>query len=247
MLLNADAAQLEWRSCVHLSRDPIGLKEINDGLDFHTENQNRFKLPSRLIAKVFLFRAIFRGSAYAYSVDPNFSYIGGEKFWQGVIDRFYEKYEGIYAYHQRITQEAVDTGKVVVETGRVYNFAPVLRRGEYVWPITDIANYPVQGHAADIMAIVRAALRTALLEDEFLQKNKALWLLVLTVHDSIVFDVDNNREIWYNICIKTKRAFKDAAKNYEALFGVPLLVPMDCDIKVGINWLQMHKLKGLKA
>lgn len=245
MLLNADASQLEWRSCVHLAKDPIGIQEINGGINFHSENQARFKLPSRLVAKVFLFRAIFRGSAYAYSVDPDFSYIGNEKFWQGVIDRFYEKYEGIYNYHQQITKEAIDTGHVVVETGRVYDFAPVQRRGDWVWPITDIANYPVQGHAADIMAIVRAALRTALNEDEYLQKNRKLWLWILTVHDSIVFDVDNNREIWYNICIRMKEAFKNTGKNYEALFGVPLLVPMDCDIKVGINWLWMHKLKGI--
>ena len=54
-ILNVDLAALEWRTIVELSGDKIALEEINAGLDFHTDNQQRFNLPSRLIAKVFLF------------------------------------------------------------------------------------------------------------------------------------------------------------------------------------------------
>lgn len=236
MLINADAKTLEWRCIAHLARDQTAIQEILAGKDFHSDNQKFFKLPSRLIAKIFLFRAIYRGPAFSYAADPQFSYIGDQKFWQKVIDAFYEKYEGIAKYHQRITQEVIETGKLVMPTGRIYEFEPRKRKGEYEWPLSDIANYPVQGFAADIMAIVRVSLasRLALCSYSYLFCN--------TVHDSIVLDVDNTGREWYNICIETDNAFKNAAKNYELLFGEKLLVPMACEIKVGNNWLWTHHI-----
>lgn len=241
MLINADASQLEWRVVAHLSEDKTAIAEILEGRDFHRENQDAFKLPSRLVAKVFLFRAIFRGPAYSYANDPFFSVVGNQRFWQGVIDRFYEKYHGIAEYHERITKEVIESGRLVMPTGRIYEFEPKQRKGSYEWPITDIANYPVQGMAADIMAIVRAALRTGLLTNKELARY--IILLTNTVHDSIVLDVDNRDRAWYTVCREIDKAFKNAAKNFETLFGHPLLVPIGCEIEVGSNWLHMHKIK----
>ncbi len=222
----------------HLAEDRTAIKEILEGKDFHSDNQRFFKLPSRLVAKVFLFRAIYRGPAFSYAADPQFSYIGDQKFWQKVIDAFYEKYHGIKTYHDRITQEVIDTGRLVMPTGRIYTFEPKQRGGEYQWPLTDIANYPVQGFAADIMAIIRVNLYTALSIRPELR-----YLFCNTVHDSIVLDVDNIRDSWYNICIEIDKAFKKTAESYEAMFQQPLLVPMGCEIQVGYNWLYMHKIK----
>lgn len=233
---------MEWRCVAHLAADKIAIDEILAGRDFHSENQKHFGMPpgkeGRLIAKIFLFRAIYRGPAFSYAADPQFSHLGDQKFWQKVIDAFYEKYEGIRGYHDRITQEVVDTGRLVMPTGRVYTFEPRLQRGEYVWPLTDIANYPVQGFAADLMAIIRVSLAASLSANSQLR-----YLFCNTVHDSIVLDVDNMGPNWYNVCIEIEKAFKNTAKNYKDLFGHPLLVPMGCEIKVGHNWLHMHKIK----
>jgi len=95
MLLQADAKQLEWVGATYLSQDQTALKEIWDSVDQHSDNQKRFGLPSRLIAKTFVFRLIYGGSAYSYANDPNFKDIGNERFWQGVIDQFYDKYKGL--------------------------------------------------------------------------------------------------------------------------------------------------------
>lgn len=56
MLVKVDAKALEWRVAVELSGDKVGLQEILDGVDNHADNQKRFGLPSRLIAKTYLFR-----------------------------------------------------------------------------------------------------------------------------------------------------------------------------------------------
>ena len=56
MLLQCDASQLEWRTALELSGDEVGLAEVFSNEDAHAKNQLAFDLPSRLIAKIFLFR-----------------------------------------------------------------------------------------------------------------------------------------------------------------------------------------------
>ena len=64
MIVNVDAKSLEWCTYLFLSQDKVGIEEwhgvINDPskYDIHRANQEAFKLPSRLIAKVFLFRKL---------------------------------------------------------------------------------------------------------------------------------------------------------------------------------------------
>ena len=96
MLLQADAKALEWVCASYLSQDETAYKEIWNNVDQHTDNQERFGLPSRLIAKTFVFRLIYGGSAFSYANDPNFTAVSkSESFWQDVIDAFYKKYNGL--------------------------------------------------------------------------------------------------------------------------------------------------------
>ena len=240
MIISADASQLEWRCVAHLANDKTAIEEIENGIKFHRENQIKFGLPQGdvgyLAAKVFLFRAIYKGSAYAYSVDPDFAHIGNEKFWQKIIDKFYEKYYGIRSYHDRIIQEVVSTGKLLVPTGREYTFEPRKIRGDYKYSETDICNYPVQGIAADIMALIRVEARKVI-------KNMRLknTLFINTVHDSIVLDTGDRA--WYTICIRIDECFKRAQQLYQETFLHPLLTPMNCEIKVGTNWKWMHNVE----
>ena len=145
MLIKADASALEWRSAVFLSQDKVGIKEIEDGLDQHTHNQQSFGLPSRLIAKKFVFRLIYGGSAFSYANDLDFAEVGfSEKQWQGVIDKFYEKYADLARWHISLMQQVNAKGKLVIPTGREFVFKTYMNfRGEPEWPRTQILNFPV--------------------------------------------------------------------------------------------------------
>ena len=86
LLLKCDASQLEWRVKVFLAQDKVAMQEIEENLDLHTDNQKVFGLPSRLIAKIFIYRMIFAdafgpngydGPAYAYANDNEFSQTSG--------------------------------------------------------------------------------------------------------------------------------------------------------------------------
>lgn len=56
MLINADVKSLEIVAAAYLSQDEILIQEIRNKVDTHGDNQKRFGLPTRLIAKTFVFR-----------------------------------------------------------------------------------------------------------------------------------------------------------------------------------------------
>lgn len=232
-IVNCDASSLEWVVGTYLSNDKVAMDEIWNKLDAHTDNQKRFGLPSRLIAKVFLFRLIYGGSAYSYANDPDFTEVSkSQKFWEKVIERFYEKYQGWASWHIKLMQEATTTGKLVMPTGRVYKYAPNLR-GD--WPRTTILNYPVQGLGADIMAIIRVAFYK-----RFKQKG-INGLIISSVHDSIVCDVPEDQvkivsDLFFEV-------FNDAPKLFEQWFKVPFTLPLRCEVSIGPNMCDLEEVK----
>ena len=124
MIINSDAKSLEVYCGAYLSQDKIMMEELINGMDMHENNRSAFNLPSRLIAKVFMFRLMYGGSAYSYSKDPDFASVGGsEKYWQRVIDAFYNNYKGFADWHTKIVQEVTRTGQLVMPTGRVYKYS----------------------------------------------------------------------------------------------------------------------------
>lgn len=234
MLLQADAKALEWVCASYLSQDKTAYEEIWNNIDQHTDNQNRFGLPSRLIAKTFVFRLIYGGSAYSYANDPNFTNVSkSESFWQEVIDAFYQKYSGLAKWHKDVVASVMRDRELVMPTGRVYKYEPEIKYGKVKWPRTKILNYPVQGLGADLMAIARVSLSNRL-------KDKDGIKLINTVHDSIILDFDS--KIWDNNSIVSlvDKCFTDIPANFEKLFGVNFNLPMRVECQVGPSWGNME-------
>lgn len=218
-----------------LSQDPVLIQEIRDGADLHTDNQNRFGLPSRLIAKIFNFRLLYGGSAYSYANDPEFMGISkSDKYWQDVIDAYYDKYRGIKEWHKRLVKEAVEKGKIISPTGREYRFE------KYNGSIKDtqVKNYIVQGTGADLMALARVSFYNRVKRAELKE-----CLLVNTVHDSIVVDI--NQKVCDNKVVARimHEVFDDLPKNFEKLFLTPFNVPMECEVLMGDDWENMVEIK----
>ena len=227
MIIQSDAKALEWYTAVWLSQDKIGLKEIIDGADLHSENQKAFNLPSRLIAKKYLFRTIYRGSAYAFSKDPEFASTSSSvKFWEDIGDKFFNKYSGLKKWHTFLGQQ-VQTGKPIVgPQGREWVFEMVQNhRGDLVVPWTTVTNHPVQGTGHDIMAIIRVS---------FFNRFKKLGIngkLIGTIHDSILVDVADN-EVERTVKL-FEDCFADMPINFERMFGVKPNIPLKCECHYG--------------
>ena len=102
---------------------------------------------------------------------------------------------------------------------------------------TQIKNYPVQGLAtADIVPL--ACIKIYKLMNE--QRVKSL--LINTVHDSIVADVYPGEEaVMSKIFDQGTASVIPALKEY---YGINFNVPLDTEIKMGYDWLNMKEINN---
>lgn len=237
MLVGIDFAQLEWRVAMELGNDSVAIQEIKDGQDTHTLNQQTFELPSRLIAKIYLFRTIFRGTGYGFAHDPAFSHVSSDpKYWDAVNDKFFEKYQGINRWHQQMAQQVIRGEPIRTPFGRQWTFSIGQdKRGNPKLPWSVFTNYPVQGTGADIVNLYRVSL--------FNRIKRLGWpvLFVTTVHDSVVLDVP--KEYSYKVLKLLHEVCDDLIPNIKRLFGYNWTAPLDVEGKMGMNIADMEEVK----
>jgi DNA polymerase-1 len=213
-------------------------EELLGGLDMHENNRTVFGLPSRIVAKIFMFKLMYGAMEYGYAQDPDFSFISSSpKYWRKVIDNFYNKYTGFAKWHTDIVKEVTLTGKLRVPgTGREFTFKQYPNKwGGMDWPVTQIKNYPVQGSGADLMALAR--LQVA--KDWKLQQMEGV--LVSSVHDSIVADVPEHET--KKACILMLNSFEKVPRVFEKAFGIPYDLPFKGECSYGMNMYDMQDFK----
>lgn len=241
-VINVDAKSLEWTTYLYLSQDKVGIEEwhnvVNDPtkFDIHKDNQTKFNLPSRLIAKVFLFRWIYRGPAFAYSRDPDFMVVSkSQQFWQDVIDQYYSKYKGLYATHMKYLQTVNQTGKLMSPLGREYEFKKYKKGDSSEYSEYEITNYPNQGLGADVMAVARVSAAARFSKYNLRSK------LISTIHDSLTSDSpDNEVQAVSEIFLEV---FQDLPQNIEKAFGIKWDLPMLGEISIGKNMKELYDPK----
>jgi DNA polymerase I-like protein with 3'-5' exonuclease and polymerase domains len=231
MILNADVKSLEIVVAGDLSRDTVLRQEILDKIDLHEVNRDRFKLgkgkPGRLVAKTLSFRILYGGGAFSFAHDPDFMGVStSEKFWQGIIDEYYDKYQGIREWHSKLVQTAIRDGRLEIPSWRFFPFTPDYNRRE-PWPVTQIKNFVVQGFGADLVMLAR--LQAA----KYLRESGLEGLLISTIHDSIVADApEKNVEAIGRLL---NQAVEDVPKLCKQVFGYEFSLPMTAECQYGPN------------
>lgn len=239
LLVNVDAKSLEWVTYLQISQDKTGIDEWHNVIDdpakhdIHLDNQLRFNLPSRLIAKVFLFRWIYRGPAFAYASDPDFMDVSKDrKYWQDVIDSYYKKYKGIYKIHIDFIREVNATGKLTNLFGREFHFNRYKKGDNYEFSEYEITNYPNQSLGAEVMAVARVSASNRF------RKYNLKSNLISTIHDSLTADCPENevqsvKEIFTDV-------FTDLPKNISKVMNVNWNLPMLGEVTVGPNMYDLN-------
>ena len=235
MLIQCDASQLEWRTLLELAKDEVGIEEILGGEDTHAKNQQAFGLPSRLIAKIFMFRTIYRGSGWSFANDPDFMHVSASsQFWDDMNEKFYGKYKGINSCHYRWKDQVMAGKAIVGPMGRSWSCPPKHDyKGELKVPWTTLTNYPVQGTGADVMMLARIMAKKRI-ADAGINCD-----FISTVHDSIV--VDTRERHLNDLRIIFDGVFADLPSRIKQVFGYEWTVPMACESKYGKNMKEMHK------
>ena len=226
-ILEADFAQLEFRTAAFLSQDKVAMKEIEDGFDVHSYTANVITKSGQKIS---------RQEAKAHTFAPLYGATGfGRTNAEAkYYEQFTKKYKEIALWHSRLAKEAINTRKIRIPSGREFSFPDVERRvNGTVSHFTQIKNYPVQSFAtADIVPLVLMKI------DERLSTCKSC--IVNTVHDSIVIDVHPEEQDQVLFIIKSiNNDMKTIIDNY---YGINFNVPLLLEAKMGDNWLDTKEV-----
>jgi DNA polymerase I-like protein with 3'-5' exonuclease and polymerase domains len=221
-ILEADFAQLEFRTAAYLSQDATAIKEIEDGFDVHSYTAQVItdagQPTSRQEAKAHTFAPLYGATGFGRS-EAEASY----------YEQFSSKYKGVAKWHKTLASEALQTGRIKIPSGRSFAFPDVVRRGNgSVSHFTQIKNYPVQAFAtADIVPLVLMTIDNMLMNMDS--------CIVNTVHDSIVIDVhpDEVGDV-LNIVNSINSEMK---KLIDTRWNIDFNVPLKLDAKIGDNWL----------
>ena len=240
-IMQVDLSQIEWRDAAWLSQDPTMISEINNGVDQHVatvrdlmelefiDKSDTKSKENRFNAKIFNFRMIFGGSEWGFYNDikmPKFT-LGK---WKGIIKGFFTKYSGLQMWHWKSIKEGITTGELSLPTGRWFKlYKGNFKDGIPVYKENHMRSWPVQGLAGGdtlpLMAvIIRRGMRKLKLESK----------VILTVHDSIVFDFkESEKEVLVKLCYDVGN---NMAHYMQAYYGLDWNIKLECEVEAGLNY-----------
>ncbi|MGB0757809.1 MAG: DNA polymerase I [Patescibacteria group bacterium] len=229
VLIAADYSQIELRVVAHLSDDQRMIETFKTQGDIHrTTASFIFDVPldqvdrdMRRSAKEVNFGVLYGMGAYGLSQRTGISMAEAREF----IDKYFAQYPKMKQYTESLIEHAEEEGYVETMFGR-RRYLPDINSG--VAMVRNAAkraaiNLPVQGTSADIMKL--AMIRVY---DEVVKGNEDVRML-LQVHDELVFEVPEDRA--KEIGEKVQDVMEHIAK---------LKVPLEVDVKVGLNWDDME-------
>ncbi len=242
LMVAADYSQIELRILAHLTQEPVLIEAYQGNDDVHTVTarllfeKETVTPDERRLGKTINFGVIYGMGAQRFARETGVKATDAKVF----IERFNQRYPKVFAYLQRMQQEAIAQGYVQTILGRrrYFNFtSDRLRQLRNRKPeeinLNDLkgltaydagllraaANAPIQGSSADIIKIAMVRLH------EVLQNYQAR--LLLQVHDELVLEIPPNE--WEELQPQIRSTMDSA---------VELSVPLMVDVRAGQNWME---------
>lgn len=228
-IVACDYSQIELRIMAHLSGDPGLLRAFESGADIHRATAAEvFGKPmdeitgnERRAAKAINFGLMYGMGAFGLARQLGIA--RGEA--QDYIGLYFSRYPGVRDFMERTRQQAREQGYVETVSGRRLYLDNIHARNAGLRAGAERAaiNAPMQGTAADI--IKRAMISI----DGWLAGHSDRALMVLQVHDELVFEVEAG-------FVDTLVA--EARERMSSAAG--LRVPLVVDAGIGANWDEAH-------
>ncbi|WP_440985428.1 DNA polymerase I [Xanthomonas sontii] len=228
-LIACDYSQIELRIMAQLSEDPGLLRAFGSGVDVHRATAAEVfgrKLEEvtgneRRAAKAINFGLMYGMSAFGLA--RNLGIGRGEA--QDYVALYFSRYPGVRDFMERMREQARTQGYVETLFGRRLYLNDINARQQGLRAGAERAaiNAPMQGTAADI--IKRAMVGV----DAWLQDHRDRALMILQVHDELVFEADAD-------FVDTLLPEVTGRMSAAAELKVPLVV----DSGVGDNWDEAH-------
>jgi DNA polymerase-1 len=232
LLVSADYSQIDLRVLAHESGDETLTASFLNGEDIHRRTAAEiFHLPAdqvsvdqRRAAKAINFGIVYGQTAFGLSAQLGITQQEASAY----IKSYLQRYPGVSAWVEKNLAQAKKDLSVRTLLGRVRWLPDLTAKNASVRQFTERAarNTPIQGGSADIIKL--AMLEVA----KDLAKGKRGAVMLLQVHDELVFEVDKAEAPAF---AKWVRGVMEGA--------VKLRVPLVVDAKAGPNWQDMEKLK----
>ncbi|MFI5346977.1 MAG: DNA polymerase I [Elusimicrobiota bacterium] len=232
LLVSADYSQIDLRVLAHESGDETLTASFKNGEDIHQRTASEiFHVPAdkittdqRRAAKAINFGIVYGQTAFGLSAQLGISQQEASAY----IKAYLQRYPGVSAWVETNLEKAKAAGCVRTLLGRVRWLPDLAAKNAAVRQFTERAarNTPIQGGSADIIKL--AMLEVA----KELAKGKRGAVMLLQVHDELVFEADRDEVPAFS---KWVRGVMEGA--------VKLNVPLVVDVKAGPNWQDMEKIK----
>jgi DNA polymerase-1 len=231
-LLSCDYSQIELRILAHLSKDKDLAAAFKENKDIHKATssliygveEKDITDQMRETAKRVNFGIIYGLTSYGLSRDLGISVDEAQDF----IDAYFARYPKVKEYIQGQIQKAQKHGYVTTILGRRRYIPEINNKNQAIRQFAQrqAVNTPIQGSASDLIKLAMIKIH------EEMKKNKLSSMMIMQIHDELVFDV---RESELNELIELT---KDRMENV-----LKLDVPVRVDIKKGRNWLEMEEVR----
>ncbi|MBA4367527.1 MAG: DNA polymerase I [Desulfobacterium sp.] len=228
-LVSADYSQIELRILAHCSNDPILIESFINDEDIHTRTASEvfqvfpsFITPEvRNQAKAINFGIIYGMSPFGLSKALGIS----QKMAKTYIDNYFLRYSGVRDYIEDVLQKARKNRISSTLLGRIRHIPDIDSENKNLRGVAEriAINTIIQGTAADLIKLAMIQV------DDALTKGKYRSIMILSVHDELVFEVPDEE----------LAAISELVKH--TMEGVwDLKVPLKVNIQSGRNWAEAH-------
>jgi len=213
-IIQADAAQLEFRVAADIARDPGAEGLVRSGGDVHALAATTLGV-SRDHAKAKTFRPLYGGS----SGTPK-----EKKYYKA----FREAYPRIFEEQTKWTLEVAKDKKLRIPSGLIFYWPDTtIKQSGYVTNTTSIFNAPIQSFSWDIVSLV---LRDVWEQLDGLDAN-----IINTQHDSIILEV-NESCLEHVETILAEAFTSNIYSIIYRLFSYKFQVPFGAGVKIAQHW-----------
>jgi DNA polymerase-1 len=229
-LVTADYSQVELRIMAHLSEDPLLIKAFHNNHDIHQATASEIfgvamdevTPEQRRQAKAINFGLIYGMSAFGLAKQLDIS--RGEA--QNYINRYFERYQGVLGYMDKIRALAKQQGYVETIFGRRLYLPEIQSKNIARQKAAEriAINAPMQGTAADI---IKKAMNN--LHHWLRNQNQIRGDMIMQVHDELIFEIHED----------DVKAFMPHLQNMME-HAVSLKVPLLVNMGSGLNWDEAH-------
>ena len=230
IILAADYSQIELRIMAHYCGDKHLIEAFISQQDVHSATAaTLFSVPpdevnsdQRRIAKTVNFGIMYGLGAFGLAQRLNINRSEASD----IIKNYFEKYPGIKRYIDDTIEFVKQHGYAETKLGRRRYFTDINSKNRNIRTAAERAaiNLPIQGTASDIIKIAMINICRAI------NTNKLRSLLMLQVHDELVFEVIPEE-------LETlKTIVLEEMQNAYSLGEIPLI----CEIGTGKNWFEAH-------